>query len=131
MSAITRLLLKSKIHRAVVTEANLDYVGSITLDPKLAQAADLWEHEQVLVADVNSGRRLETYVLYGEEGSGEVCLNGAAAHHFHRGEEIIIMSFTWSNHPIRAKIVMCAPDNSILEVCSSEPPNSAEPYLSS
>ncbi|MCX7834697.1 MAG: aspartate 1-decarboxylase [bacterium] len=129
MEQYYRLLLKSKIHRAVVTEANLDYVGSITLDPVLARAADLWEHEQVLVADVTTGNRLETYVLYGEEGSGEVCLNGAAAHLFKKGEEIIIMSFTWSKTPIQAKIVICAPDNSILDICATEPPNSEDPIV--
>ena len=115
-----RKLLKSKIHRARVTQANLDYVGSITLDPILAEAADLAIHEHVLVASVTAGARLETYVIHGKRGSGEVCLNGAAAHYFNPGEEIIIMAFTWSDVPVNAKIVFCDPSNSILAIDSTE-----------
>jgi len=122
MNQQQRKLLKSKIHRARVTEANLDYVGSITLDPILAEAADFWEHENVLVVSVTGGARLETYVIYGERGSGGVCLNGAAAHHFKPGEEIIIMAFTWSVEPVTAKIVFVDPSNSIIDIQSTEPP---------
>lgn len=119
-----RKLLKSKIHRAHVTEANLNYVGSITLDPNLAEAAGLWEHEQVLIVSNTSGARLETYVIFGDRGSGDVCLNGAAAHHILPGEEIIIMSFTWAQQPVKAKIVFVAPNNTILEIKDHEPPHS-------
>jgi aspartate 1-decarboxylase len=86
-------MLKSKIHRATVTEANLDYAGSITLDPDLMDAAGLIEYEQVLVADITNGNRLETYVIAGNRGTGEVCMNGAAAHLIKPKDLIIIMSF--------------------------------------
>jgi aspartate 1-decarboxylase len=88
-----RRLMKSKIHRAVVTDADVDYVGSITIDRDLMDAADLLEYEQVAVVDVDNGARLETYVIEGERGSGEVCLNGAAAHLIHPGERVIIISY--------------------------------------
>jgi len=78
-------LMKSKIHRATVTEANLDYVGSITIDEDLMEAADIMENEKVQVVDNNNGNRFETYVIKGERGSGMICLNGAAARLVHRG----------------------------------------------
>jgi len=78
-------LMKSKIHRATVTEANLDYVGSITIDEDLMEAADIMENEKVQVVDNNNGNRFETYVIKGERGSGMICLNGAAASLFIRG----------------------------------------------
>ena len=74
-----RRMLKSKIHRAVVTDANLHYVGSITIDPELLAAADILEHEQVAVVDIDNGARFETYAIAGRPGSGDMCLNGAAA----------------------------------------------------
>jgi aspartate 1-decarboxylase len=86
-------MMKSKIHRATVTDANLDYIGSITIDRDLMQRADLMEYEQVAVVDIDNGARLETYVIEGEPGSGEICLNGAAAHLIHRGDKVIIISY--------------------------------------
>jgi aspartate 1-decarboxylase len=86
-------MLKSKIHRAVVTDADVDYVGSITVDRDLMDAADLLEFEQVAVVDVDNGARLETYVIEGERGSGAICLNGAAAHLVHPGDRVIIISY--------------------------------------
>ena len=86
-------MLKSKIHRATVTDANLEYVGSITIDANLLDAAGIREFEKVLVADVNNGSRLETYAMLGERGSGCICLNGAAAHLCEVGDTVIIMSF--------------------------------------
>ena len=86
-------ILKSKIHRAVVTEANLDYIGSITLDPKLMDAANLREHEKVHVLNITNGNRLETYVIKGKTGSGEVCINGAAAHLVAEGNLVIIVAY--------------------------------------
>lgn len=86
-------VLKSKIHRAKVTQAELDYVGSITIDGALARAAGLVEYEKVLVADVANGHRFETYVIFGDEGSGIVCVNGAAAHCVEVGDLIIVMAF--------------------------------------
>lgn len=90
-------VLKSKIHRATVTEANLDYTGSITIDQDLMDAAGLIEYEQVLVADITNGNRLETYVIAGNRGSGEVCMNGAAAHLVKPMDLIIIMSFQFTD----------------------------------
>lgn len=86
-------LLKSKIHRAVVTQAELNYVGSITVDRALMDAAGIVEYEKVLVVDIESGSRLETYVIEGEKGSGIICLNGAAARLVQTGDHVIIMSF--------------------------------------
>ena len=88
-----RTMMKSKIHRAVVTEADINYVGSITVDADLMKAADLLEHEKVHVVDVDNGARLETYVIAGEPGSGTICLNGAAARLVHKGDKVIIISY--------------------------------------
>ncbi len=86
-----RTMMKSKIHRATVTGADLNYVGSITLDPRLMELADLMEHEQVAVLDVDNGARFETYVISG--GPGDVVLNGAAARLVHTGDRVIIVSY--------------------------------------
>ncbi len=86
-------MLKSKLHRATVTEANLNYVGSITIDRKLMEQANLLEYERVLVVNINNGSRLETYVMTGESGSGIICLNGAAARYVQVGDKVIIMAF--------------------------------------
>jgi aspartate 1-decarboxylase len=86
-----RRMMKSKIHRATVTDANLNYVGSITIDRDLMAAADLLENEQVAVVDIDNGARFETYVIPGE--SGDMCLNGAAARLVHPGDKIIVISY--------------------------------------
>ena len=86
-------LLKSKIHRAVITEANLNYVGSLTLDEDLMEAAHLMEHEKIQVVNVNNGERLETYIIKGARGSGIVCLNGPAARKGATGDIIIVISY--------------------------------------
>lgn len=88
-----RILCKSKIHRATVTGADLNYVGSITIDPVLMEAADLLAYEQVHVVNVNNGARFETYVITGTAGSGEICLNGAAARLVQPGDKVIIISY--------------------------------------
>ena len=88
-----RTMLKSKIHRATVTDSDLHYVGSITIDPDLLEAADILVHEQVAVVNVDNGQRFETYTIVGERGSGEVKVNGAAARLVHRGDTIIIISY--------------------------------------
>ena len=88
-----RTMLKSKIHRATVTDCDLHYVGSITVDPDLLEAADIREHEQVHVVDVDNGARFETYTIAGERGSGEMKVNGAAARLVHRGDTIIVISY--------------------------------------
>lgn len=88
-----RTMMKSKIHRATVTEANLNYVGSITIDEDLMEAADLLENEQVQIVNNNNGARLETYVIPGPRGSGVICLNGAAARLVQPGDNVIIISY--------------------------------------
>ena len=88
-----RRMMKSKIHRATVTDANLHYVGSITVDRDLMEAANLLEYEQVAVVDIDNGARLETYVIEGVPGSGDVCLNGAAARLVAPGDRVIIISY--------------------------------------
>ena len=88
-------LLKSKIHRVHVTESNLNYIGSITIDQDLMDAADIIANERVQVVDNNNGARFETYVIPGERGSGVICLNGAAAHLVSVGDIVIIMAYTW------------------------------------
>ncbi len=86
-------VLKSKIHRAKVTEANLNYVGSITIDEDLLDAANMIENEKVLIVNNNNGERFETYIIKGERGSGKICLNGAAARRVQVGDILIIISF--------------------------------------
>jgi aspartate 1-decarboxylase len=88
-----RTMLKGKIHRATVTEANVDYVGSVTIDAGLMEAADILPFEQVQVVDITNGARLETYAIEGERGSGVICLNGAAARLVHEGDLVIILSY--------------------------------------
>jgi aspartate 1-decarboxylase len=90
-------ILKSKIHRATVTDANLNYVGSITIDEALMEAANLIENEKVQVVNNNNGERLETYVIKGERNSGEICLNGAAARKVQPGDIVIIVSYATMN----------------------------------
>ena len=88
-----RIMMKSKIHRATVTQADLDYVGSVTLDAALMEAADLLEGEQVAIVDITNGARIETYVIPGPRDSGVIGINGAAAHLVHPGDLVIIMSY--------------------------------------
>lgn len=88
-----RTMMKSKIHRATVTQADLDYVGSVTLDAALMEAADLLEGEQVAIVDITNGARIETYVIPGPRGSGVIGINGAAAHLVHPNDLVIIMSY--------------------------------------
>ncbi len=88
-----RIMLKSKIHRARVTDADLHYEGSVTIDPVLMDAADLLPYEQVHLLDIDNGARLETYVIEGERGSGQIVVNGAAAHRIHQDDLIIILGY--------------------------------------
>ena len=88
-----RIMMKSKIHRATVTQADLHYVGSVAIDLDLMEAADLLEGEQVTIADITNGARIETYVIPGPRGSGVIGINGAAAHLVHPGDLVIIMSY--------------------------------------
>ena len=88
-----RKMLKSKIHRGTVTGSDLNYVGSITVDADLLEAADILEHELVHVLDIDNGARFETYTIAGERGSGDMCINGAAARLVHTGDKIIVVSY--------------------------------------
>jgi aspartate 1-decarboxylase len=88
-----RVMLKSKIHRATITGCDLHYVGSITIDPDLLEGADILEHEQVHVLDIDNGARFETYTIAGERGSGTMQINGAAARLVHQGDTIIVVSY--------------------------------------
>lgn len=101
-----RTILKSKIHRLTVTEANVHYAGSITIDENLLRAADIFNHEKVQVVDVTNGSRLETYAIAGEAGSGTVCINGAAAKLVNKGNTIIVISYA---HMEEAKAAIYKP----------------------
>ncbi|NJP07283.1 MAG: aspartate 1-decarboxylase [Chloroflexaceae bacterium] len=101
-----RWILRSKIHKAFVTEANLDYIGSITIDSDLLERTGLWPGEKVLVVSNTSGARLETYVIVGERLSGVIGMNGAAAHLIKTGEEIIIMGFELTDKPIEPQTIL-------------------------
>ena len=117
-------MLKGKIHRAVVTQAELNYVGSITVDRELMELAGILEYEKVQIVDVDNGNRFETYVIAGEEGSGMICLNGAAAHQVQLGDKIIIMCYAQmtpeevkENKP---KVVFVDDENKITRVTNYE-----------
>ena len=117
-------MLKSKIHRATVTQADVDYVGSITIDEELMINSGILEYEKVQVADVNNGNRFWTYVIAGEKGSGTICVNGAAAHKVELGDKVIIMSYAQmteeevkDNPP---KVVFVDDDNKITRVTNYE-----------
>ncbi len=115
-----RTVLKSKIHRATVTDAELDYGGSLTLDPDLMAAADLVASEKVLVVNFNNGVRFETYIIIGEKGSGTVCLNGPAARLGMPGDIVTVMSFAVVDeaevHGIKPKTVLVDERNRVTEV---------------
>jgi aspartate 1-decarboxylase len=99
-------LLKSKIHRATVTQANLDYVGSITIDRDLMDRVGLLAGELVHVWDVDNGQRFETYVLAGARGSGVICVNGAAAHRVEVGHKVIITAFVMTDEPVEPRMIL-------------------------
>lgn len=101
-----RWVLRSKIHKAVVTDANVNYIGSITIDEELLEKSGLWPGEKVLVVSNTSGARLETYVIVGERRSGVMCINGAAAHLIKTGEEIIVMGFELTDTPLSPTVIL-------------------------
>lgn len=113
-------MLKSKIHRATVTEAKLNYVGSITIDSDLLKASGLFEYEKVQIVNNNNGARIETYTIEGDAGSGVICLNGAAARHFQPGDKVIIMAYCEMKPgdvpKHRPTVVFVNDDNSIKEI---------------
>ena len=109
-----RWVMRSKIHNATVTEANLAYVGSITIDRDLLEAVGLWPGERVLVVSNTTGARLETYTIAGEAGSGDICVNGAAAHQIGEGEEVIIMGFELTAEPIVPNVILVDKQNRLV-----------------
>jgi aspartate 1-decarboxylase len=115
-----RVMLKSKVHRATVTDCDLHYVGSVTVDPDLLEAADIREHEQVHVLDIDNGARFETYTIAGERGSGELTINGAAARLVHRGDKVILVSYASYDEAeledYRPRVVHVDAANRIVEV---------------
>jgi aspartate 1-decarboxylase len=117
-------LMKSKIHRATVTEANLNYVGSITIDEDLMDSSDIMRNEKVQIVDNNNGSRFETYVIPGERGSGVICLNGAAARLVHQGDLIIIISYGIFDkreaESFEPKIIFVDEKNEITEIRNHE-----------
>lgn len=117
-------MLKGKIHRAVVKQAELNYVGSITIDPKLMEAAGILEYEQVQIVDVENGNRFETYTIDGDPGSGMICLNGAAARQVQVGDHVIIMAYCQMDAKEAAdhkpKVVFVDEENHISRVSNYE-----------
>lgn len=117
-------MLKSKIHRAVVTEAKLNYVGSITIDSELMEKAGIIEYEKVQVVDVDNGNRLETYVIAGKRNSGVLCLNGAAARYVQPGDKVIIMTYCQMDEKeasdFKPTVIFVNEDNSIKEITHYE-----------
>ena len=123
-----RWLMRSKIHKATVTQADLNYVGSITIDADLLDAVGLWEGEKVLIVSNTSGARLETYVITGERGAGDICVNGAAAHLIGPGEEIIIIGFELASEPVTPKVIVPSKDNRRFRYINEEPMTVAESF---
>jgi aspartate 1-decarboxylase len=111
-----KFVLSSKIFKATVTQADINYQGSITIDKMLCEKSGLWAGEKVLVVSNTTGQRLETYIINGGYGSGIICMNGAAAHIIKSGEDIIIMGFTLSDKPLPPKIVFVDKGNKIVKI---------------
>jgi len=110
-----RFLLRAKIHKATVTESNLDYEGSITIDSELMKKVGIWEGEKVLVVSNTTGARLETYVIPGKPDSGVICINGAAAHLIKKGEEILIMSFILDDDHVKPRKILVDKNNKFVK----------------
>ncbi len=121
---MTVTMLKGKIHRAVVKQAELNYVGSITVDPELMEAAGIYEYELVQIVDVENGNRFETYTIAGEPGSGMICLNGAAARQVQVGDHVIIMCYCQMSpeevKEHKPKVVFVDDENKIAKISSYE-----------
>jgi aspartate 1-decarboxylase len=115
-----RSLLRAKIHKATITQADPDYVGSITIDGDLTEKVDLWPNEKVLVTSNTSGNRLETYVIVGERGTGRICMNGPAAHLIAAGEEVVIMAFEHTDKPVHPKVILVDHDNKFVRYLAEE-----------
>ena len=109
-----RWVLRSKIHKATVTEANLEYIGSITIDEELIEKAGFWSGEKVLVVSNTTGARLETYVIPGKRNSGVICMNGASSRLIKKGEEIIVMGFELTDKQIKPNNILVDKSNKLL-----------------
>jgi aspartate 1-decarboxylase len=114
LADMLREVLKSKLHRAMITGSDVDYEGSIEIPTDLMAAADLWAGEKVLVASITTGNRLETYVLAGKPGTGHIMINGGAAHLIKAGERVAIMAFALSEVPVRSKNLLLDDTNTII-----------------
>ncbi|MGP4060058.1 aspartate 1-decarboxylase [Halobacillus sp. H74] len=127
-----RTMMKAKIHRARVTEANLNYVGSITIDQNLMDQVGILPHEKVQIVNNNNGSRLETYVISGERGSGVICLNGAAARLVQPDDVVIIVSYALLSEEeladFKPKIALMGEGNQVEEIIEEEPPLTALPF---
>ncbi len=125
-----RTMMKSKIHRARVTDANLHYVGSVTLDPRLMEAADILPHERVEIYDITNGNRLATYAIPGAPGRGEVCINGAAAHLVQRDDLVILVTYAeyeeTEAHHHQPRVVLVDEENRPLELTELPTPEELE-----
>ena len=112
-------MLYSKLHRATVTDANLNYVGSITIDQDLLDAADMLVGQKIDIVNVNNGERFSTYIIPGERGKGDICLNGAAARKVHKGDKIIIIAYATMSREeaesMKPKVIILEDDNSIAQ----------------
>lgn len=123
--------MSAKLHRATVTEANLNYVGSITIDEQLMEAVDILPNEKVQVVNNNNGARLETYVIPGKRGSKTICLNGAAARLVQPNDQVIIIAYQWMSHEQALdhvpKVAILNEDNDIVDMMQTEPASTCLP----
>ncbi|MDD4974177.1 MAG: aspartate 1-decarboxylase [Bacteriovorax sp.] len=110
-----REVLQSKIHKATITEADIAYIGSITIDQDLLERIDLWPGQKVIVVSNTTGNRLETYVIAGARDSGMICMNGAAAHLIKKGDEVIIFSYAFSDRQIQPKCILVDAHNKYIQ----------------
>ena len=124
-----RWLMRSKIHNATVTEANVAYIGSITIDENLMDLCGLWAGERVLVVSNTSGARLETYTIAGPRGSGYIGVNGAAAHQIGEGEEVIIIGFELTDKPVQPKAILVDRQNRFVRDLTETPKTVLEPFV--
>ena len=124
-----RWLMRSKIHNATVTEANVAYIGSITIDEDLLDMSGLWAGERVLVVSNTSGARLETYTIAGKRGSGYIGVNGAAAHQIGEGEEVIIIGFELTDKPVAPKAILVDRQNRFVRDLTETPRTVIEPFV--
>jgi len=119
-TGLIRHIVKSKIHKAVVTDIDIDAIDSVVVDEDLVKIVNLNENEKVLIVDRTNGARVETFIKKGERGSGIVSINGAATHHIKQGDEITIMSFTWTYQSIVPQVVLVDEENKFVEILAGD-----------